>query len=223
MNIDPKTHGDRCDRFHLSKGHGCPALYAILSRLNYFPSEELCNLRQLGCILQGHPHPKTPGIEVASGSLGQGLSIACGMALTEKIDKTKNAVYVVLGDGELQEGQIWEAAMFAAHYSLDNLHVIIDHNGMQIDGRVEEIMNVQPLVQKWESFGFYVSEVNGHSLEDIITSLAEMKKIAGKPKVLIAHTVKGKGVSFMEHNLDFHGRAPKSDETDKALDELTGV
>jgi len=211
------------DRFHLSKGHGCPALYAIFSRIGYFPSEELCTLRQYGTLLQGHPHPKTPGIEVASGSLGQGLSIACGMALAERLDKTDSHVFTILGDGEMQEGQVWEAANFAAHFKLDNLIAIVDCNGLQIDGRISEIMNIEPLAQRWESFGFIVREIDGHNITEIIETVKELKTLKGQPKVILAKTIKGKGVSFMEHNVDFHGKAPTSEETDQALDELKGV
>ena len=221
MNLDPQNpQWEGRDRFHLSKGHGCPALYAVLARLGYFPSDELARLRQLGGLLQGHPHPRTPGIEVASGSLGQGLSIACGMALSNRLDKKNSCVYVLLGDGELQEGQIWEAAMFASHYRLDNLYVIVDCNGIQIDGKVADIMNVQPLTKKFEAFGFHVSEVDGHDIAAIVHVVEAAQKVKGKPKVIIANTIKGKGVSFMEHNLDFHGKAPTNDETDKALGEL---
>jgi len=221
MNIDSNNpEWEERDRFHLSKGHGCPALYAVLARLGYFPIEEFNNLRQLGGLLQGHPHPRTPGIEVASGSLGQGLSVACGMALADRLDKKNSSVYVLLGDGELQEGQVWEAAMLASHYNLDNLYVIIDYNGMQIDGKIEVVMDVQPLIKKFDAFGFHVSEVDGHNIERIVKVIESAQKVKGKPKVIIARTIKGKGVSFMEHNLDFHGRAPNNDETDKALTEL---
>ena len=224
LTIDPEnpTWEDR-DRFHLSKGHGCPALYAVLAKLGYFPPEELCNLRQLGCLLQGHPHPRTPGIDVASGSLGQGLSVACGFALASRLDKKDNYTFTLLGDGELQEGQVWEAAMFAAHYRLDRLIAVVDHNGMQIDGALEDVMNIQPLVKKWESFGFYTIEVDGHDIAKILDSFQNAKAAKGKPKVIIAKTVKGKGVSFMEHNVGFHGKAPNADETDKALKELGGA
>ncbi len=221
MNIDPKNpKWEGRDRFHLSKGHACPTLYSVLARLGYFPKDELNKLRQLGGILQGHPHPRTPGVEVASGSLGQGLSVACGMALADRLDRKNSCTYVILGDGELQEGQVWEAAMFASHYRLDNLYVFIDYNRMQIDGKIEEIMNVQPLIKKFESFGFYVNEVDGHNIKEIVDMIGDARKIKGKPKVIIANTVKGKGVSFMENNLDFHGKSPNNGETDKAINEL---
>ncbi|MBU1862947.1 MAG: transketolase [Candidatus Omnitrophica bacterium] len=221
MTFDPhnKTGNDR-DRFHLSKGHGCPTLYAILARLDFFPQAECDRLRQLGGLLQGHPHPKTPGIEVASGSLGQGLSIACGMALAQRLDRKKGCVFTVLGDGELQEGQVWEAALFAAHRKLDNLIVIIDCNGMQIDGKIEDIINLGPLEKKWEAFGFTVHECDGHNITTLIETMTKARTAEGKPHVIIAKTVKGKGVSFMEGNLDFHGKSPTTEETEQALGEL---
>jgi transketolase len=223
MKHDPKNPlWNERDRFHLSKGHGCPSLYALFARLGYFSADELPTLRKFGSLLQGHPHPKTPGIEVPSGSLGQGLSVACGMALAEKLHKKDAFVYTIMGDGEMQEGQIWEAANFAAHYKLDNLIAFVDYNGLQIDGRVCNIMNIEPLAQKWESFGFLVKEIDGHDLREIIEAVEELKPISGKPKVLLAKTIKGKGVSFMENNIDFHGKAPSSDETDRAIEELKG-
>jgi transketolase len=224
MKYDPKNpRWEERDRFHLSKGHGCPALYAVFARVGYFSRDELSTLRQFGTLLQGHPHPKTPGVEVASGSLGQGLSVACGMALAERLDKKDSYVFTVLGDGEMQEGQVWEAANFAAHFKLDNLIAIVDCNGLQIDGRVSDIMNIEPLAKKWEAFGFIVREIDGHDIEQIIETLLELKSLTGKPKVILARTVKGKGVSFMENNVDFHGKAPTHEETDQALDELKGV
>ena len=210
------------DRFHLSKGHACPALYAVFSHFGIISPDSLSSLRQYGSLLPGHPHPKTPGIEVASGSLGQGLSVACGMALAELLDKSGAYVYTVLGDGEMQEGQVWEAAAFASHYKLDNLIAIVDCNGLQIDGKVSEIMSIEPLNKRWESFGFTVREIDGHDLEQIICTVEELKQVKGTPKVILAKTVKGKGVSFMEHNLGFHGKAPSSDESEQALGELKG-
>jgi transketolase len=221
MRHDPKNPQwpDR-DRFHLSKGHCCPAVYAALASSGYFPEKELMTLRKLGSILQGHPDKNTPGIEVASGSLGQGLSVALGMGLAAKIDKKDWRVYCLMGDGELQEGNIWEAAMAAAHFKLDNLCGIVDFNRFQIDGRIEDIMGLEPLANKWESFGWHVIQCDGHNIEELLESFQEAKSIKLKPTVIIAHTVKGKGVSFMEHVVDFHGRAPSEKEREIALKEL---
>lgn len=211
------------DRFHLSKGHCCPALYAALALCGYFPLEELMKLRKLGSLLQGHPDKRTPGIEVASGSLGQGLSVALGMALACRIDKNDSRVYCLMGDGEIQEGNIWEAAMAAAHYKVDNLCGIVDYNRFQIDGRTEEIMSIEPLVNKWESFGWHVIQSDGHNVEELLEAFAKTKTVKSKPSVIIAHTVKGKGVSFMEHVVDFHGRAPSDKEKEVALKELQDI
>lgn len=208
------------DRFHLSKGHACPAVYAALALSGYFPVKELWNLRKFGSILQGHPDKRTPGIEVASGSLGQGLSVSLGMALAAKIDKKNWRVYCLMGDGELQEGNIWEAAMAAAHFKVDNLCGIVDYNRFQIDGRIEEVMGLEPLVNKWEAFGWHVIQCDGHNIEELLEAFDEAKTISLKPTVIIAHTVKGKGVSFMEHVVDFHGRAPTEEEEEIALREL---
>lgn len=208
------------DRFHLSKGHCCPVVYSGLALSGYFSIDELMNLRKLGCLLQGHPDRNIPGIEVASGSLGQGLSVASGMSLAGKIDKQDYRVYCLMGDGELQEGNIWEAAMSAAHFKLDNLCGIIDYNHFQIDGRIEEIMDVAPLADKWRSFGWHVIQCDGHSIEELLKAFEEAKTIKQKPTVIIANTVKGKGVSFMEHVVDFHGRAPTKEEEAIALGEL---
>ncbi|MDP2922881.1 MAG: transketolase [Candidatus Omnitrophota bacterium] len=211
------------DRFHLSKGHCCPALYAVLSMCGYFPKEELWKLRRLGAVLQGHPDRGTPGIEVASGSLGQGLSVALGMALAARIDKKDYRVYCLMGDGEIQEGNIWEAAMAAAHYKVDNLCGIIDYNHFQIDGRIEEIMNLEPLVNKWEAFGWHAIQCDGHNFYELLAAFEKAKAVKLKPTVIIAHTVKGKGVSFMEHVVDFHGRAPNEKEREIALRELEEI
>ena len=211
------------DRFHLSKGHCCPAVYAALSLSGYFPLDELMKLRKLGAILQGHPDKGVPGIEVASGSLGQGLSIALGMALSGKMDKKDYRVYCLMGDGEIQEGNIWEAAMAAAHFKADNLCGIVDCNRFQIDGRIEEIMNLEPLVNKWESFGWHVIQCDGHNIEELGETFEKAKTIKLKPTVIIAHTVKGKGISFMEHVVDFHGRAPTKKEEEIALKELEQI
>jgi len=224
MRHDPRDPcwGDR-DRFHLSKGHCCPALYAALSLCGYFPEEKLLTLRALGSMLQGHPDRKVPGVEVASGSLGQGLSISVGMSLAAKMDKKDWRVYCLMGDGELQEGNIWEAAMSAAHFKLDNLCGIVDFNRFQIDGRTEAVMNLEPLVNKWEAFGWHVMECDGHNIEELLGAFDKAKFIKLKPTVIIAHTVKGKGVSFMEHVVDFHGRAPTEQERDIALAELADI
>jgi len=208
------------DRFHLSKGHCCPLWYALLSESGYFPKEELMTLRQFGSLLQGHPDRRTPGIEAASGSLGQGLSIALGMSLAAKMDKKDYRVYVLLGDGEIQEGNIWEAAMAASHYHCDNLCAILDYNGFQIDGKVKDVMSLEPLVGKWQAFGWHAIEINGHNMRDILSAYEEAKTIKTKPAIIIAHTIKGKGVSFMENVVDFHGRAPTKEEAEKALKEL---
>ncbi|HEC69464.1 MAG TPA: transketolase [Candidatus Omnitrophica bacterium] len=208
------------DRFHLSKGHACPAWYSALSLAGYFEEKHLFTLRRLGSILQGHPDRRTPGVEVASGSLGQGLSVALGMSLALRLDKRDSRVYCLMGDGEIQEGNIWEAAMASAHFKVDNLCGIVDYNRFQIDGRIEKIMNIEPLVNKWESFGWHVVQADGHNIEELLEAFGEAKQIKGKPTVIIAHTVKGKGVSFMEHVVDFHGRAPTKEEEKIALKEL---
>ncbi len=221
LRHNPKDSGwcDR-DRFHLSKGHCCPVWYAVLAECKYFREEELWMLRKLGSVLQGHSDRRTPGVDVSSGSLGQGLSVALGMSLAAKIDKKDYRVYVLLGDGEIQEGNIWEAAMAASHYKCDNLCAILDHNRYQIDGKVEDIMNLEPLTEKWRAFGWYTIEIDGHNIRQILLAFEEAKKIKEKPQILIAHTVKGKGVSFMENVVDFHGRAPTKEEEIRALKEL---
>jgi transketolase len=208
------------DRFHMSKGHCCPLWYAILAESGYFSKDELWTLRRLGSTLQGHPDRRTPGVEVASGSLGQGLSVGLGMGLAAKIDKKDYRVYVLLGDGESQEGNIWEAAMAAAHFRCDNLTAILDYNRYQIDGKVENIMDIEPLVEKWHAFGWYSVEIDGHNMGQILEAYHEVRDIKEKPQIIIAHTIKGKGVSFMENVVDFHGRAPTKEETEKALKEL---
>lgn len=208
------------DRFHMSKGHCCPLWYAVLAESGYFSKDKIWTLRQLGSILQGHPDRRTPGVDVASGSLGQGLSVALGISLAAKIDKKDYRVYVLLGDGEIQEGNIWEAAMACAHYKCDNLCAILDYNGFQIDGRVCDIMELEPLIAKWQAFGWYTIEINGHDMKQILSAYEEAKTIKGKPTIIIAHTIKGKGVSFMENVVDFHGRAPTKEEAERALKEL---
>ena len=222
MRINPHMPGapDR-DRFVLSKGHAAPALYAVLASRGYFRPLLLSTLRKLGSPLQGHPDMrKLPGVEISTGSLGQGLSAANGMALASRLSGTRSRVYVVLGDGEIQEGQVWEAAMTAAHYRLDNLVAFVDKNGLQIDGPTSEIMNVEPVGDKWKSFGWHVLEVDGHDLEAIASALDEAREIKGKPVMIVAHTVKGKGVCFMEDQVDWHGTAPSPREMQEALEEL---
>ena len=209
------------DRFVLSKGHACPALYAILAELGYFPLEKLDTLRQFGSILQGHPCMKTtPGIEISGGSLGQGLSVGLGIALAAKLDKKDYRTYVMLGDGEIEEGQIWEAAMAASHYKTDNLCAILDQNGLQIDGFIHEIMSSHPIPDKWLGFGWHVMEIDGHDFKAILNAYDEAEKVKGRPTIIVAKTVKGKGVSFMENQVDWHGKAPSKEEAERALAEL---
>jgi len=209
------------DRFILSKGHAAPVLYAILARCGYFEREELLHLRELGSRLQGHPDSKfTPGVEVPTGSLGQGLSMANGIALAARLDGLSTRVYVLLGDGEVQEGQVWEAAMTAGHYKLDNVCAILDNNGLQIDGWVKDVKNVEPLAPKWEAFGWAVLEIDGHNFGEILSALDKAEEIKGKPTIIIAHTVKGKGVSFFENKAKYHGVAPTNEELERALKEL---
>ena len=221
MNINPADPAweDR-DRFVLSKGHCCPSLYAVLALKGYFAWEELNVLRHVGAMLQGHPDMKgTPGIDMSSGSLGQGVSAACGMALAAKLDQKEWRVYTVLGDGECEEGEVWEAAMFAGHHDLDNLTVIVDCNGLQIDGTTEEVGGVEPIAPKFESFGFDTVIIDGHSFDEIETALAQAKA-SDKPFAIIMKTVKGKGVSFMENQVGWHGKACNADEYKVAMAEL---
>ena len=208
------------DRFHMSKGHCCPLWYAVLAESAYFPEEKLWTLRTLGSILQGHPDWRTPGVDVASGSLGQGLSVAIGIAQAARLDNLSYRIYCLLGDGEIQEGQIWEAAMAAAHFRCDNLCAILDHNNYQIDGKVEEVMGLEPLTDKWRAFGWHTINIDGHNVTEILAAFDEAKSVKGKPTIIIAKTTKGKGVSFMENVVDFHGRAPTEEEAKKALEEL---
>ncbi|EGD51938.1 Transketolase domain-containing protein [Thermoanaerobacter ethanolicus JW 200] len=224
MNVKPDNPKweDR-DRLVLSKGHAAPALYAVLAEKGFFPKEELKTLRKLGSILQGHPDMKsTPGLDMTTGSLGQGLSAANGMALAGKLDKKGYRVYVILGDGELQEGQIWEAAMTAAHYKLDNLTAILDFNGLQIDGPNREVKNIEPVNEKFKAFGWHVIEIDGHDFDQIDKAIEEAKATKGKPTLIIAHTIKGKGVSFMENQVGWHGSAPNEEQRQKAIQELEG-
>ncbi len=209
------------DRFVLSKGHAAPLLYAALAEAGYFPVEELLTLRQLDSRMQGHTDMTiTPGVEMSAGALGQGLSFGIGIALAARLDRRDYRVYVLLGDGECDEGQVWEAAMAAAHFKVDNIVAIVDRNRQQIDGWTYEVMDTEPLAEKWLSFRWHTIEVNGHDLSQIIAALGEAKLVKGKPTAIIAHTTKGKGVSFMENNLDFHGRAPTPEDAERALKEL---
>lgn len=221
LRFDPKNpKWDMRDRFILSKGHGCPALYAVMSHVGYFPREELWTLRRLGSRLQGHPQLGLPGLEISSGSLGQGLSIANGMAMGLRLDKKPCRVYCLIGDGEANEGQIWEAAMTATHYNLDNLCAIMDRNRFQIDGLCCDVKEMTQMNLKWESFGWHVIEVDGHDFEKLMDGLDEAERTKEKPTIIIADTIKGKGVSFMEHDNKYHGVAPKEDELERALKEL---
>ncbi len=207
------------DRFVLSKGHAAPTLYATLARCGYFDREELWSLRQLGCMLQGHPSNKTPGVEICTGSLGQGLAAATGMALAARLDERDYRVFALIGDGESQEGEIWESAMFAAHHGVNNLVGICDRNRLQIDGACCDVMDLEPLADKWRAFGWNVIEVDGHNVLEICSALDSTDPRKG-PYMIIAHTVKGKGVSFMENVVDFHGKAPSAEETERALKEI---
>ena len=222
MHVDPQNpRMEERDRFVLSKGHCAPALYATLANRGFFPVEELTTLRKLGSRLQGHPDMTlTPGVDMSTGSLGLGISSAAGMALAAKIDGKNYRVYTVVGDGESEEGQVWEAAMLAAHYKLDNLCVIVDWNGLQIDGSVEEVMNPTPHDKKLEAFGFHVISIDGHDFDAIKAAFDEAKTVKGKPTAIIAKTVKGKGVSFMENKVNWHGSAPNDEQYAAALAEL---
>jgi transketolase len=208
------------DRFLLSKGHGCPALYAVLADCGYFPKEKLWTLRKLGSPLQGHPQLGLSGIEISSGSLGQGLSIANGMALGARLDKSSVRIYCLMGDGETNEGQVWEAAMTSAHYKLDNVCAIIDFNKLQIDGFCCDVMDMGPYLNKWKDFGWHAIETDGHDIAKMMDALDEASETKGRPTVIVAHTVKGKGVSFMENKVEWHGIAPKKEEYERAIQEL---
>ncbi len=224
MKIDPKNPKweDR-DRFVLSKGHCAPALYAVLAERGFFPPEELLTLRKFPSRLQGHPDMNsTPGVDMSAGSLGLGISAAAGMALAAKIDGKPYRVYTVVGDGESEEGQVWEACMFAAHYKLDNLCVVIDWNGLQIDGPVTEVMNPTPHDKKLEAFGFHVISIDGNDMAQVAAAFEEAKTVKGKPTVIVAKTVKGKGVSFMENQVKWHGSAPNDEQYEQAIAELKG-
>lgn len=209
------------DRCILSKGHAAPALYAVLGECGYFPKGEFLKLRRFGAMLQGHPDAtRVPGVETSTGSLGQGISVGVGMALAGKMDGRGYRVYVILGDGELEEGEVWEAAMAAAHYRLERMCAIVDFNGLQIDGRVQDTMNPEPIAAKWEAFGWAVREIDGHDLRQIIAALDWAAEPKGRPSAIIAKTVKGKGVSFMEAQVNWHGVAPTVEESQRALAEL---
>ena len=222
MNVDPKNpKWDDRDRFVLSKGHCAPALYTVLALKGYFPREEIANLRQVDSFLQGHPDMKgTPGVDMSTGSLGMGISTACGMALAAKLNGKDYRTYTIVGDGESQEGQVWEAAMFAAHYKLDNFCLIVDWNNLQIDGKITEVMDPTPHDKKLEAFGFHVISINAHDFNEIEAALNEAKTVKGKPTAIIAKSVKGKGVSFMEDQASWHGSAPNDEQYAQAVAEL---
>ncbi len=225
MNIDPKNpKWEGRDRFVLSKGHTAPALYAVLAERGYFPREDLSTLRKIDSYLQGHPDMKgTPGVDMTTGSLGLGISAACGMALSAKYKKEDYRIYTVLGDGETEEGQVWEAAMFAAHYKLDNLCVVFDWNGLQIDGPVAEVMNPTPHDEKFRAFGWHVISIDAHDFASIEAAFKEAEIVKGKPTVIIAKSIKGKGVSYMENACEWHGQAPKEDLYKVAISDLEKI
>lgn len=225
MKIDPQDpdRTDR-DRFVLSKGHAAPALYAALAEKGYFPVGELLTLRKIDSMLQGHPDKKKiPGVDMSTGSLGQGISAAAGMALADKIDGRDQRVYALLGDGELQEGLVWEAAMAAAHYGLDHLTAFVDWNGLQIDGRNEDVMTVTPVDEKFKAFGWDVQVIDGHDFDQIAAAVEKAKTVTGRPQMIVAKTIKGKGVSFMEDQAGWHGKAPSEEQAKQAVEELGGV
>lgn len=222
MNVDPKNpQMPERDRLVLSKGHTAPALYSVLANRGFFPVEDLKTLRHIGSKLQGHPvMNKVPGVDMSTGSLGQGISAACGMALSGKLSNDFYKVYAILGDGEIEEGQVWEAAMFAAHNKLDNLVIFVDQNGLQIDGTVDEVAGIEPLDKKFESFGFEVFKIDGHDFNQIEDALNKAREVKGKPVAILAKTVKGKGVSFMENQVGWHGTAPNKEQYEQATAEL---
>lgn len=222
MNVDPTNPemADR-DRLVLSKGHTAPALYSVLANRGFFPVEELKTLRHIDSRLQGHPvRNKIPGVDMSTGSLGQGISAACGMALSGKLSNETYKVYAILGDGEIEEGQVWEAAMFAAHYGLDNLVAVVDNNNLQIDGKISEVMSPYPIDEKFSAFGWHVITINGHDFDAIEKAFQEAERVANQPTVIIQKTVKGKGVSFMEDQVSWHGTAPNEEQYNKAMAEL---
>ena len=224
MNVDPKDPKMKGrDKFILSKGHAGPVQYSALAVKGYYPMEDFMTLRKLGSKFQGHPDMhKVPGIEMSTGSLGQGISAAGGMALANKLDNDPGRIYVLLGDGEIQEGIVWEALMSAAHYKLDNMVAILDHNGLQIDGKNEDVMTVAPVVEKFQAFGWNVIQIDGHDFEQILDAFKQARACKGKPTMIVAETIKGKGVSFMENNAGWHGKAPDEEQTKQALAELGG-
>lgn len=224
MNIDPKNEKDsNRDRFVLSKGHAAPVLYSTLARRGFFDVEELKTLRKFGSNLQGHPNMNDlPGIDMSTGSLGQGISAAVGMAIAGKLDNKEYRVYSLLGDGELEEGQVWEAAMSAAHYKLDNLTIFVDFNGLQIDGDITKVMNPSPIDKKFEAFGWNVITIDGHNFDEILEALEKARATKGMPTCIVAKTIKGKGVSFMENQAGWHGAAPNKEQCEQALSELGG-
>lgn len=221
MNVYPERPDEQQrDRLVLSKGHTAPALYSVLAQKGFFDESELKSLRHIGAMLQGHPCINIPGVDMSSGSLGQGISAACGMALSAKLSGDTYKVYAVLGDGEIQEGQVWEAAMFAAHYNLDNLIAIVDNNGLQIDGEVKDVMSPYPIDEKFKAFGWHVITMYAHDFDDIERAFNEAEGISGQPVVIIQNSVKGKGVSYMENNVNWHGAAPNAEEYEIAVTEL---
>lgn len=221
MNVDPQNpDAPERDRFVLSKGHTAPALYSVLAQKGFFSVDELKSLRHIGALLQGHPCIHIPGVDMSSGSLGQGISTACGMALAGKTDGKSYRVYTVLGDGEIEEGQVWEAAMFAAHYNLDNLVAIVDNNGLQIDGPITEVCSPEPITDKFAAFGWHVITMDAHDFDSIDAAFSEAETIKDKPVAIIQKSVKGKGVSFMENQVSWHGTAPNKEQYDQAMAEL---
>ena len=222
LNVDPKNpKWDDRDRFVLSKGHTAPGLYSALALRGFFPVEDLLTLRKVGSYLQGHPNMNTvPGVDMSTGSLGQGISTACGMALAAKVQNNPCRVYTLLGDGEIQEGQVWEACMFASHYKLDNLCVIIDNNGLQIDGNIADVMSPYPIVDKLQAFGLHTIAVDGHNFDELEAAFAEAETVKGQPTAIVMTTVKGKGVSFMENNAGWHGKSTNPAEFEIAMGEL---
>ncbi|MDP4145075.1 MAG: transketolase [Bacillota bacterium] len=224
MKVDPKDpHNADRDRFVLSKGHAAPAIYSVLAEKGYFDKAELVGLRKTGSMLQGHPNMNyVPGVDMSTGSLGQGVSTAVGMAIAGKLDKKDYRVYTLLGDGELEEGQVWEASMCAAHYKLDNLTAFVDYNGLQIDGNISDVMSPEPISNKFEAFNWHVICVDGHDFNALIDAIEEAKTVKGKPTMVVCKTVKGKGVSFMENEASWHGTAPNQEQCEKALQEIGG-
>ena len=225
MNIDPKNpEWEGRDRFVLSKGHTTPGLYSVLANRGFFPVEDLPTFRHIDSYLQGHPNMNTvPGVDMSTGSLGQGVSVACGMALAAKHTGKANRVYSLLGDGEIQEGQVWEACMAAAHYKLDNFVAIVDNNGLQIDGNVADVMSPYPIVEKLEAFGFDVTAIDGHDMDQIAAAFEKAKTVKGKPSAIVMKTTKGKCVSFMENQAGWHGKAPNDAEKEQAMNELKAI